>query len=615
MSNESENVQTVRRYLAAIEQGVDKGAGMKKVLLLLLLALPLLGAAPAPKSGSSQALAAILKDYEAFQLDHQPGARIQLGLDVVKLPDHSYASAQKDAETFRAFRKRLTRIDPKGLSHEEWLSREVLDWQLANDVAGVEHFWDFFEVTPYSAPFRSSQEAFTSTKFRDLKDEHRYLDLLRQYAREIGQIRTNLEAQRTQGILLPKAEIDAVVGLIRSFVHKPEESPLAVSSERLRKFYPEGAETFQAEVRKLIETAVNPALEALASLPDSKAYRDAASEQVGLGQYPGGQETYAYLVALHTTLDAKDPKITPSAIHRRGLEEVARLNARLDQARKQLGFQGDLAAFRKFLKSDPRFFVKTPAEVSERLLAPVRRIEPRIKDYFLHIPKAPYGVARLEPGLEGGMTYGFYQQPIPGHPEGDYLFNGSKLDERSMLSAASLIYHELIPGHHFQIALQHENADLPEFRRNSYPTAFVEGWAVYASELAEEMGGYSDPYALCGMLAQNLFLASRLVVDTGMNSLGWTRQQAVDYMRENSLESDTQIGTETLRYSVDIPAQALAYKMGSSVIWDLRRHAEKELGGKFDLRRFHDAVLGSGALPMTVLAKQIDLWIEQERRR
>ena len=428
-------------------------------------------------------------------------------------------------------------------------------------------------------------------------------------------MRANLEGQRSRGILLPKAEIDPVLGLIRSFVRKPEESPLAVSSERLQKFYPEGAATFQVEVRKLIETAVNPALEALAALPDSKAYRDAAPEQVGLGHYPGGQETYAYLVALHTTLDAKNPRITPAAIHHRGLDEVARLNGRLDEVRKQVGFQGDLAAFRKFLKSDPRFFVKTPAEVSERLLAPVRRIEPHIKDYFLRIPKAPYGVARLEPELEGGMTYGYYRQPIPGRPEGDYLFNGSKLEERSMLSAAALIYHELVPGHHFQISLQQENASLPEFRRNSYPTAFVEGWAVYASELAEEMGGYADSYELCGMLAQNLFLASRLVVDTGMNALGWTRQQAIDYMRENTFESDTQIGTETLRYAVDIPAQSLAYKMGASTIWELRRHAEKELGAKFDLRRFHDAVIGSGAMPMTVLVKQVDGWIDQERRR
>jgi uncharacterized protein (DUF885 family) len=195
------------------------------------------------------------------------------------------------------------------------------------------------------------------------------------------------------------------------------------------------------------------------------------------------------------------------------------------------------------------------------------------------------------------------------------MFNGSKLDERSMLSAATLIYHELIPGHHFQISLQLENASLPPFRKASYPTAFVEGWAMYSSGLAEEMGGYADPYDLAGWIAQDLFLSSRLVVDTGMGALGWTRQQAIDYMKENTFESDTQIGTETLRYAVDIPAQALAYKMGSSEIWDLRRKAERELGAKFDVRRFHDAVLGSGAMPMTVLRKHVDWWIDQEKKR
>jgi uncharacterized protein (DUF885 family) len=195
------------------------------------------------------------------------------------------------------------------------------------------------------------------------------------------------------------------------------------------------------------------------------------------------------------------------------------------------------------------------------------------------------------------------------------MFNGSKLEARSMLSAAGLIFHELIPGHHFQISLQLENEELPELRRNSYPTAFIEGWAMYASGLAEEMGGYADPYELAGWLANDLFLSSRLVVDTGMNAFGWQRQQAIDYMKANTLESSTQIGTETLRYSADIPGQALAYKMGSSKIWELRRKAEKELGAKFDLRRFHDAVIGSGAMPMTVLEKHVEWWIGEERKR
>ena len=585
---------------------------MKKILALAVLCLPLLGAAaPAAKApAGSKGLAAIIADYDRYALQHDPYVRLQKGLDVTEIPDYSYEGARKETDFYRGLRARLARLNPKELTHEELLSREILDWNLSAYTEGLPHFWDFFQVTPYASPLRLLSRIHTEVKFRTLKDRDRYLDLLHQYARAIGQLRANLETQRSKGILLPKAEIDPVLALVRASLRKPEESPFAVSSERLQKFYPEGAAAFQAEVRKRIETEVNPALEALAAVLDARAYRDAAPERVGLSQYPGGPEAYRYCVRLHTTLDA-----TPEEIHRRGLAEIARLNVRLEEVRKQTGFAGDLAAFRRFLKTDPRFFVKTPEEVSQRLMDPVRRIELRVKDFFGRTPKAPYGVARLEPELEGSMTYGYYRQPEPGRAEGDYMFNSSKLGERSMLWAAALIYHELIPGHHFQISLQQENDRLPEFRKASYPTAFVEGWAMYSSGLAEEMGGYTDPYDLAGWIAQDLFLSSRLVVDTGMGALGWTRQQAIDYMRENTLESDRQIGTETLRYSVDIPGQALAYKLGSSEIWALRRKAEEELGKKFDLRRFHDAVLGSGAMPMAVLREHVAWWIDQEKRR
>ncbi len=586
---------------------------MKKVLVLVFLCFPLLAAGPAtpakPEAASPQ-LAALLADYEKLQLDESPGDRIQRGLPVLKLPDYSYEDAKRDAGVLRGFRARLDRIDAKRLRHDDWLSREILARQLADSITGVDHFWASFQVTPYSSPFRGLNQVFTSFKFTGERDLPRYLDLLRQYGRAIGQLRTNLEAQAAKGIRLPKAEIDPVVGLVRSFVHPAEESPFTVAPERLGAIAPARAAAFAAAVRKLVETVANPALTALAAVPDAPDYRAAAPERVGLGQYPGGQEAYSYLVRVHTTLD-----VTPGVIHQRGLREVARLNGRLEEMRRKVGFAGDLPAFRKFLKTDPRFFAKTPEEVSARLLAPIRRIEPRIKDFFLHTPKAPYGVARLQPELEGVMTYGYYQQPTPEHPEGDYRFNGQKLGERSMLWAAALIYHELIPGHHFQISLQLEDASLPALRKSYYPTAFVEGWAMYSSELAEEMGGYPDPYDLCGLLASDLFLASRLVVDTGMNSLGWSRQEAIDYMRENTFESDTQIGTETLRYAVDIPAQALAYEMGSAKIWELRHEAEKELGEKFDLRRFHDAVLGGQAMPMNVLEQHVGWWIEGEKKR
>jgi uncharacterized protein (DUF885 family) len=585
----------------------------KPFVLFVMLVFLGMAAQPASKpkpSPASAELAAVLAEYEKVLIEQSPVIQIQQGLEVTKLPDYSYEGDARDAARWQALRGRLARVDAKGLSHEEWISREILDVQLADAIGFHDHYWANFQVTPYSSPLRLLQQVFTGFPFKTVKDRERYLDLLKQYARAVDQLRTNLETQRSKGILLPKAEIDAVVALIRSFIRKPEESVFAVSPERQEKFYPEGAQSFRGQVLKVIETTVNPALEALAAVPDSPEYRKAAPERVGMGQYPGGPANYQYLVRLHTSLE-----VTPEEIHKRGLEEVSRLNGRLEEVRRKVGFEGDLEAFRQFLKTEPRFFAKTPEEVAERLMAPVHRTEPRIKDFFLRIPKAPYGVARLEPELEGSMTYGYYRQIAPGRPKGDYMFNGSKLDERSMLPAAALMFHELVPGHHYQISLALENESLPSFRKNSYPTAFVEGWAMYASGLAEEMEGYPDPYDLAGWISHDLFLSTRLVVDTGMNAFGWTREQAMDYMKRNTFESDTQIGTEILRYAVDIPAQALAYKMGSSKIWELRRKAERELGQRFDVRRFHEAVVGSGAMPLSVLEKHVDWWIGEEKKR
>jgi uncharacterized protein (DUF885 family) len=282
--------------------------------------------------------------------------------------------------------------------------------------------------------------------------------------------------------------------------------------------------------------------------------------------------------------------------------------------RKKVGFGGSLAEFRTFLKTDPRFFARTPAEVGKRLMAGQERILPRVPELFGRVPRAPFGVQRLEPELEGAMTFGYYQTPTVSDPKGYYRFNGSRLSERSLLAAGSLIAHELVPGHHFQINLQRENETLPEFRRESFYTAFTEGWGDYASTLAGEMGMYADPYDLAGRLAADLFLTSRLVVDTGMNLLGWPRSRAVEFLRRNTLLSDAEIETETLRYSCDLPAQALAYKMGSWKIVELRERARRMLGASFDIRKFHDAVLEVGSIPLDVLERHLERFIARQKR-
>jgi uncharacterized protein (DUF885 family) len=235
--------------------------------------------------------------------------------------------------------------------------------------------------------------------------------------------------------------------------------------------------------------------------------------------------------------------------------------------------------------------------------------------YFARRPKAPYGVKRLDAEREPALTFGIYEPPSPTEPRGLYRYNGSRLEERSLITAGPLAYHELVPGHHFQIALQDENQALPRFRRELWDTAYTEGWGDYAAHLAEEMGMYEDPYDLYGRLAMDMFISVRLVVDTGMNALGWPRSKAVAYMREHLTESDTQIATESLRYSVDIPGQALAYKMGSRGLVELRRRAESALGARFDVRRFHDCVLGSGSLPLETLGRKVDAFIAREKSR
>ena len=227
----------------------------------------------------------------------------------------------------------------------------------------------------------------------------------------------------------------------------------------------------------------------------------------------------------------------------------------------------------------------------------------------------PFGVQRLEPALEGAVTFGYYQTPTAQDPKGYYKYNGSKLDERSMLIAGALISHELVPGHHFQINLARENEGLPRFRRESFYTAYGEGWGDYASDLAGQMGMYEEPYDRAGRIAMDLFLTSRLVVDTGMNFYGWPRAKAIAYMKENTLQSDAEIETETLRYCCDMPSQALAYKMGMRKLVELREKARKALGNSFDVRSYHDAVLGSGSLPLDVLENHMEWFVAGQKAK
>ncbi|HEX6861614.1 MAG TPA: DUF885 domain-containing protein, partial [Thermoanaerobaculia bacterium] len=393
----------------------------------------------------------IVADAWQYRLDHEPELRLQEGLPVESLPEISEESSRKEVADLRAFLDRLARIDAASLSHDDWLTWAVLEWELKHGIEAADHLALLSQVTPYTFPLPGIHEIYKRHAFASREDLDRYLRLLRQYPRYVGQIQARTEWQRTKGFLLPKGTVDQMVPMIRAFAQPAERSLFAVSPDRL----PKGSEAFRAQVAKIIQEEVNPALERLAAMLEGD-YRKAAPEGVGLGQYPGGPEAYRFLVRLYTGLD-----VTPEEVHRRGLDEVARLEARMAEIRRQVGFEGTLRQFNERLRTDPRWLAKTPEEVGERLMAPIREIEPRIGQYFERIPKAPYGVKRLDPELEGSMTFGNYRQPNPTDPSGRYFFNGSRLDQRPLVNAAALIYHELLPGHHFQIALAIENEALP----------------------------------------------------------------------------------------------------------------------------------------------------------
>jgi uncharacterized protein (DUF885 family) len=448
---------------------------------------------------------------------------------------------------------------------------------------------------------RTLTTGFAAASVADDAGRQRYLDGLHQIPVLLAQIETKLRGQVMRGIVLPAAQVDAAVPLIRSFALPPDTSAFAVAPGRLDAIPPDARAAFASAVRDAIAAVVNPSFERLAAYVDGP-YRSRASTDVGVGRYPDGARYYRVLVRQHTGLE-----LTPEQIHEIGLAEVARLERELDAVRQQAGFAGSLAQFRTFLKTDRRFVPTAPAQIGDALMAAAKKIEPVLAAWFMERPKAPYGARRLMPALEPVMTYGYYQRPTPpAEPGGYYLFNGSVLEQRSLLNAAALSYHELVPGHHFQIALTLENPRLSKFRKNAMYTAFTEGWGEYASDLAGEMGMYPDPYERAGRLSMDLFLSTRLVVDTGMNALGWSRERAMDYMRAHTFESETQIKTESLRYSADMPGQALAYKMGSRTIRALRERMRARLGARFDVRRFHQAVLGHGAMPLGVLELHVE---------
>jgi uncharacterized protein (DUF885 family) len=534
------------------------------------------------------------------------GVRLTVDPGPAGTPDTAQAHAARAAK----FVKDLDAIRVNELTHDEWITYGITRYNASiESEEGAATFWLPSIVTPYSSALRNLTTTFAGAPLRTQADLDEYVDGLRALPATLQAYEVRLQAQVEHGVALPTEELRLVLPFVRSFAVASPNSPFSVKVTRLSSFPAATQATFQSQVDAAIRTVVNPAFEGLAAFIDGP-YRAHTVKSVGESQYPGGALYYQHLIHLHTGLD-----LTPQQIHDTGMREVTRINGELDAIRKSSSFSGSLAEFKTFLRTDPRFYPKTPEEIGQRMMTAIHLIEPKMSAFFATMPKAPYGVRRLAPELEPSMTYGYYSLPTSDDPEGYYNFNGLHPEERSMTMVSAIIFHELLPGHHYQLTTRNEDPRLTGLRHTAMFTAYTEGWGEYASDLAGDMGGYPDPYSRAGRLGMDLFVSSRLVVDTGMNALGWSRERAMQFMKENTFESDAEIDTETLRYSVDYPGQALAYKLGSLKIHEMRDRLKTARGAAFDIREFHSYFLGAGEMPLGMLAQHMTCLISGEEHQ
>ncbi len=390
----------------------------------------------------------------------------------------------------------------------------------------------------------------------------------------------------------------------------PAASPLLQPFQHFPNGLSEAEQTRLAErARALYTGAVAPAFRKLHDYLVN-TYLPGCRENIAAAALPDGQADYAFHVRWQTTTN-----LTPQQIHETGLSEVKRIRAEMDKVIASTAFHGTFHDFTEFLRSDARFYYDKPEDLVNGYRIIAKKIDPQLAHLFGKLPRLPYGVTPIPDFKAPSQTTAYYEpgSPPAGRP-GQFFVNTYKLEARPKWEMEALSMHESVPGHHLQISLAQELENAPEFRKHVGYSAFVEGWGLYSESLGEEMGFYSDPYSKFGQLSYEMWRAVRLVVDTGMHSMGWTREQAIEFFRENTGKTDQDISVEVDRYIV-WPGQALAYKLGQLKIRELRGQAETKLGAKFDVRKFHDAVLENGAAPLNVLEARMKQWMDKQAAR
>lgn len=570
----------------------------QSVVLAFLLLVPFTASAETP----SERLGALFEEEWQYNLREFPTMASNLGDKRYndRWPDVSLAAFSARNEHQRALLKQLQEFDASQLSKSDQLNLDLFRRQTEIDLEEYAYQWYLVPLNQRDG-IQDESSLADAISFQTVKDYEDWLARLKSFPVYLDQTIALMRAGILARMVQPQVVMQRVPAQIKRQI---VEDPTASLYYKVFKSFPPDMtalerERLEHEAQAVIRERIVPAYRKFYGFFE-REYYPACLKGVGAHQLPRGQEFYSHLARKHTTTN-----LSPSEIHEIGLTEVKRIRSQMEQIKQKVGFQGSLIEFFQHLRTAPQFHYTDPNDLMTAYLAFCKRVDPQLTRVFKKLPRIPYGIEAIPAHMAPDTTTAYYRPPsADGSRPGTYFVNLYKPETRPKYEIAALSLHEAVPGHHLQIALATELEDVPEFRKHSHFTSFVEGWALYSESLGDEMGLYDDLYSKFGQLTYEMWRAVRLVVDTGMHSRNWSRDQAIDYFKDNAAKSELDIVNEIDRY-IAWPGQALAYKIGELKIKELRSRIHGKLGQKFDLREFHDAVLKNGAVPLDVLERLV----------
>ena len=590
---------------------LHRAGSLSLICCMNLVSVTGYGQAETSLAARSKALNALFKDIWEDRLKHSPEFASSIGDRRYndQLSDYSVEEVNASLGRGRIFLERLSQIDAKGLSEQDQVSDDLMIRELIDEQEGAKFKEWEMPVNQFSGPHTELPQLVGRISFETVKDYEDYTVRLTKIPRLLSQVTTNMQLGMDEGRMPPKYLLEKVLQQTQALAGgKPADSPFAAPL----KSFPKSIGT--ADQKRLsdamlmaIENDVQRAYQRFAKFLSGQYVAKGRTEP-GAWSLPDGDAYYAFRVRQSTTLNK-----TPAEIHQIGLEEVKRDEAEMLAIVKKMGFT-DIKSFSSALKTNPKEHPTSREALLATYRANIDAMRPRLPELFGRLPKAPLEVVAVPAYMEKDQAAAYYDNGTPdGSRPGKVYVNTYNFAERSLAPVEAVSYHEGLPGHHLQISIAQELTGIPEFRKYSYYTAYTEGWGLYSERLGKEIGFYKDPYSDYGRLEADIWRAIRLVVDTGVHSKHWTRQQMVDFFHEHSAIDETNIQAETDRY-IAWPGQALGYKMGQLKLLEERDRAKKALGDKFSLKAFHDEVLDSGALPLDVLDQRVDAWIARQKK-